>query len=92
MKNYPCCGKTPRLYFADDEGEEIDLNYARFNGDCDPDVESSCKAWLEENLDYIAYFCVIACPCGITLFNNRGATRAELEANALEIWDRRVIS
>ena len=90
IKRCPFCGREPRLFFADDEGEEIDLDYARYNGDCDPDVESSIKSWLDNNLDYIAYFAVIGCPCGVTVWNSRGATRAELESNVLKIWNRRV--
>lgn len=91
IKRCPFCGNMPRMYFADDEGTEIHTDYARYNGDCDPNDESSIKNWLDNNLDYIAYFAVIECPCGATVWNSRGATRAELESNVLKIWNRRVI-
>ena len=94
MKIKPCpfCGNTtPKFYFADDEGEEINLDYARYNGDCDPDDEKSIINWLKTNQDAIAYFAVIACPCGITLWNNHGANCKELTESALKIWNKRVI-
>lgn len=93
MKIKPCpfCGNTsPKFYFADDEGEEINEDYARYNGDVDPDSYKSVIDWLKTNQDAIAYFAVIACPCGITLWTNHGANCKELTESALKIWNKRV--
>lgn len=90
LKRCPFCGCLPRIFVADDEGQEIDLEYARYNGDCDPDVESSVRSWLDNNLDYIAYYSVIACSCGVEVWCNRGGTVKELESNVSKIWNSRV--
>lgn len=89
LKPCPFCGNMPRMYFADDEGTEIDMDYARYNGECDPNDESSIKNWLDENIDVIAYFAVVSCSCGVNLWGYTGATKEELSSNAIKIWNTR---
>ena len=84
----PFCGKSPRMFLADDEFNEIDDRYAYEFGPGDPD-EAACKSWLEENIDYIAYYAVVACSCGIQLITNHGSTAEELKQDATCKWNHR---
>ena len=84
----PFCRGCPRMFLADDEFNEIDDRYAYEFGPGDPD-EAACKSWLEENIDYIAYYAVVACSCGVQLITNHGATAEELKQDATRKWNRR---
>ena len=85
----PFCRRFPRMFLADDEFNEIDDRYAYEFASCDPDDKAACKSWLEENIDYIAYYAVVACSCGVQLITNDGATAEELKQDVTRKWNRR---